>query len=127
MFSEILIKIIQLSTRIESCICYSVSLGYAVILVCSTMPDRTCEERITGAPIGYGYWNSNDQIPKPLIRSLSDAADVPLFTTFPSISFVSSDTLLFSAFAVPTILLPPEVANKQWSFPKSHNFQGKCL
>lgn len=54
MFSEILIKIIQLSTQIESCICYSVSIGYAVILVCSTMPDWTCAERITGAPIGYG-------------------------------------------------------------------------
>ena len=118
MFSEILIKIIQLSTRIESCICYSVSIGYAVILVCSTMPDWTCTERITGAPIDYGYWNSNNQIPKPLIQSLSDAADVPLFTTFPSISFVSSDTLLFSAFAVPTILLPPEVANKTMVFPE---------
>lgn len=32
MFSEIFIKIIQLSTRIESCICYSVSKEYAVIV-----------------------------------------------------------------------------------------------
>lgn len=31
MFSEIFIKIIQLSTRIESCICYSVPKRYAAI------------------------------------------------------------------------------------------------
>ena len=94
------------------------SIGYVVISVCATMPDRTSAERFLSAPIDYGYWNSNNQIPKPLIQSLSDAADVPLFSTFPSISFVSSDTLLFSAFAVPTILLPPEVANKTMVFPE---------
>ena len=30
------------------------SIGYVVISVCATMPDRTCTERFIGAPIDYG-------------------------------------------------------------------------
>ena len=30
------------------------SIGYVVISVCATMPDRTCAERFRGAPIDYG-------------------------------------------------------------------------
>ena len=35
-------------------VCYSVPIEYVVILVCSTMPIRTCVERFTSAPIDYG-------------------------------------------------------------------------
>ena len=30
------------------------SIGYVVISVCATMPDRTCAERFMVAPIDYG-------------------------------------------------------------------------
>ena len=30
------------------------SIGYVVISVCATMPDRTCTERFAGVPLDYG-------------------------------------------------------------------------
>ena len=35
---------------------YSVPIGFVPVVVCSTMLNRTCVERKTGAPVGYGYW-----------------------------------------------------------------------
>ena len=34
-------------------IVYLVPLGFVPVLVCSTMPNRTCVEQKTGAPVGY--------------------------------------------------------------------------
>ena len=30
------------------------SIGYVVISVCATMPDRTCAERFADVPLDYG-------------------------------------------------------------------------
>ena len=35
------------------------SIGYVVISVCATMPDRTCAERFMVAPIDYGLLANN--------------------------------------------------------------------
>ena len=35
----------------------SVPFGYMSIVVYSTMPNRTCAERLTGVPIDYGHLN----------------------------------------------------------------------
>jgi hypothetical protein len=32
---------------------YLVPLGFVPVVVCSTMPNRTCAERKTGMPLGY--------------------------------------------------------------------------
>jgi hypothetical protein len=32
---------------------YLVPLGFVPVLVCSTMPNRTCVEQKTGVPVGY--------------------------------------------------------------------------
>ena len=34
-----------------------VPIGFVTVVVCSTMPDRTCVERNTGVPVGYTMWN----------------------------------------------------------------------
>ena len=31
-----------------------VPIGFVTVVVCATMPDRTCAERVRGAPIDYG-------------------------------------------------------------------------
>ncbi|MFR4719206.1 MAG: hypothetical protein ACLUAJ_13900 [Ruminococcus bicirculans (ex Wegman et al. 2014)] len=35
---------------------YSVPIEFVPVVVCPTMLNRTCVERKTGAPVGYGYW-----------------------------------------------------------------------
>ena len=35
-----------------------VPLGFVPVVVCSTMPNRTCVERKSGAPVGYGFWQT---------------------------------------------------------------------
>ena len=35
-----------------------VPIGFVPIVVCTTIPNRTCVERKTGAPIGYGSYGT---------------------------------------------------------------------
>ena len=43
------------------------SIGYVVISVCATMPDRTCTERFMVAPIDYGIMKHLQNIKLPII------------------------------------------------------------
>lgn len=41
-------------SRSQGFFCYLVPIGYLSVVVCSTMPNRTCVGRKTGVPIDYG-------------------------------------------------------------------------
>ena len=43
------------------------SIGYVVISVCATMPDRTCAERKQSVPIDYGIMKHLQNIKLPII------------------------------------------------------------
>ena len=64
------------------------SIGYVVISVCATMPDRTCAERFAGVPIAYGLlalqWTKNvvDFLAQIVYNRISNGAVMILTALF---------------------------------------------
>ena len=73
------------------------SIGYVVISVCATMPDRTCAERFAGVPIAYGLLTSREQITKhktdhiPKIFISSSTVVIPAIPKFSTNTFAIFD------------------------------------
>jgi len=69
------------------------SIDYVVISICSTMPNRTCVGRKTGAPIAYGHLTSQEQITKhktdhiPKIFISSSTVVIPAIPKFSTNTF----------------------------------------
>ena len=45
----------MLASTSQGFFCYLVPKGYVTIVICSTMPNRTCTERFLSAPIDYSH------------------------------------------------------------------------